>query len=524
MVTIIFKATEACNARCSYCEVVRKHRTPKSISGELLEAFFFRINEYLSDCPDQDIEVIWHGGEPLLLGPGFFEQAYELQKRLCDKTASRIRYAMQSNLTLFSDKFPDILRRFGIKSIGTSYDPICHVRGLGRKLDSDLYNRRFMKGISLLEKEGFDWGVIYVVTKLSLDDPIAIFHFLSNLVPQANILFNPVVLHNRNLKHLEITPNEFAKFLGKIFPVWWKHHERYHGVEPFYSLKRNLVDGDRALTCGDSGQCARTHINLAPDGRLSHCGRSSDYGLLDYGSILDRSFLEVLHDPQREALLERNHTLSENECKGCRFWSICHGGCPLDAWAETGTFLHKTPWCGAKKDFIENSFDPVVFGDQNNGSQVCAALHETPPNSKQNKKVEIDKDGKTERTGDLVWIDPVGGLGDTLMISGVLKRVIEANPGRRFNLVTRTKYRPILKGHPAIAHIGHPPPGARLLRTNYWDHEKYLQPQQRAFQILALMFNLEPPVEESLYVPWEFENDTLLSGLVPWEKKNILIK
>jgi radical SAM protein with 4Fe4S-binding SPASM domain len=526
MATVIFKATEACNARCIYCDVVHKHQTVKTMPAELLEAFFFRINEYLAECPDQNMQVIWHGGEPLLLGPDFFEQALALQKRLCVKTASRIQHSMQSNLTLFSNKFANILRKLGISSIGTSYDPVCHVRGLGRKRDSDAYNRAFMEGIELLEREGFGWGVIYVVTKLSLDAPLDIFHFLANLCPQRSIMFNPVNLYKKNHKHIEITPSEFVEFLGRIFPVWWKYRERYPDVEPFSSLKRNLIDGDRTLYCSDSGGCANSHINLAPDGSLSQCGRSSDYGLLDYGSILGRSFLEVLHDPQREALLERNQVLSANECKECRFWSICHGGCPLDAWAGTGAFHHKTPWCAAKKGFIENYFEPIIFGDQNSShsvNQVGASLPETPTNSEQNKKAGLAKDGKVERSGDLVWIDPIGGLGDTLMISGVLKRVIEANPDRRFNLVARTKYSPILKGHPAIAHVGHPPQGARLLRTNYWDHEKYSQPGQRAFQILALMFNLEPPVEESLYVPWEFENDTLLTGLVPWEKKNILI-
>ena len=271
-------------------------------------------------------------------------------------------------------------------------------------------------------------------------------------------MFNPVNFHNRKLEHLEITPAEYSAFLGKIFPVWWKHRERYGNVEPFQSLKRSLVDGDVSLSCSDAGSCAHSHINLAPDGRLSQCGRSSDYGVLDYGSVLDRPFKEVLSDPQRETLLDRNKVLPDSECKGCRFWPICHGGCPLDAWAGTGSFLHKTPLCAAKKDFIERYFEPIVSGKSDNaspGNQASAVPSEPPRKSRQPGKTELVADNKIKGDNEFVWIDPVGGLGDTLMISGVLKRAIEAEPARKFNLVARTKYGPILKGHPSIAHIGH---------------------------------------------------------------------
>ena len=63
------------------------------------------------------------------------------------------------------------------------------------------------------------------------------------------------------------------------------------------------------------------------------------------------------------------------------------------------------------------------------------------------------------------WINPIGGLGDTLMLSGVLKQVHDREPDKQFNLVRRSGYMSLLKGHPAIRHIGHPPADARLIRT-----------------------------------------------------------
>lgn len=124
----------------------------------------------------------------------------------------------------------------------------------------------------------------------------------------------------------------------------------------------------------------------------------------------------------------------------------------------------------------------------------------------------------------LPWVNPVGGLGDCLMLSSVLKLALDADPARRFNLVRRTKYPPLLQGHPAIERIGHPPPGATILSADYWHHERFGAPGQRAFQILARMFGLVPPVPETLYVPWSLElDDPILEQQLPWQERNVLL-
>ncbi len=121
------------------------------------------------------------------------------------------------------------------------------------------------------------------------------------------------------------------------------------------------------------------------------------------------------------------------------------------------------------------------------------------------------------------WINPLGGLGDTLMVSGVLKQVHDKDPKKRFNLIRRTKYLSILKGHPAIGHIGFPSKNTSILGTDYWSKEELGPGNQRAFQVLARIFGLSTPAEEVLYMPRDDAPDSILLDTVPWGKSNILI-
>lgn len=362
MATLILKPTEVCNAACAYCEVDRKgYRLTKRMPLEILELLFIRLNEFLMKRKGEKLEIIWHGGEPLLLGERYFRKALEFQQRHCAATVHQIRHTVQSNMTLFTPEFIEVFRKLGISSVGTSYDPVEGVRMLKGKQDSTEYNRRFMNGVRLFEKEGLGWGVIYVVTQLALEKALDIFYFMTNLAPEGRVMFNPVTVENLEHQYLKISGSEFNDFLGAIFPVWWKHKRRYPNVEPFRSLTRGILSGGKEVFfCADSGNCSNTHFNLGPEGKWSHCGRSADWGLLDYGTIFDRSIEQVFSNPERNELRRRNDVLSNGECRRCAYWSICHGGCPLDGYLNTGFLMSKTTWCPGKKDFIERYFRPVT--------------------------------------------------------------------------------------------------------------------------------------------------------------------
>jgi uncharacterized protein len=360
MATLILKATEKCNSNCYYCDVVQKAGTGRVMPLELLETVFKRINEYLERLPNEELILLWHGGEPLLLGPDYYRAALKFQDKHCRGTKHRIRQHMQSNLTCMEEEYVPILKEMGINSIGTSYDPEPHMRGPGASRDTAEYNRRFLRATEILERNGIGWGLIYVITKRSLSKPMDVFHFLANLLLASGINMNPVLIYDEARKDVSVTPDEVVEFYGAIFPYWWQHRDRFPNVEPFKAYVADIIDGEKRFACVDSGLCSHAHMNVAPDGSASQCGRSSDWNLLDYGNIADRPLIEIFNDPQRDALKQRNTILPKVDCKGCRFWTICHGGCPLDSWSKHGEFGHKTEWCRIKKGFLTKYFEPIT--------------------------------------------------------------------------------------------------------------------------------------------------------------------
>jgi ADP-heptose:LPS heptosyltransferase len=121
-----------------------------------------------------------------------------------------------------------------------------------------------------------------------------------------------------------------------------------------------------------------------------------------------------------------------------------------------------------------------------------------------------------------IWINPIGGLGDTLMLSGVLKQLVDKYPSRSFKMVRRPNYLSILEGHPAIKGIGFPRVGEEIVSSDYWSYEPLGPDRQRPMQILGRMFGLEDKIDERFYLAQDDDNDPLLD-LIPWSSINVVI-
>jgi len=327
---------------------------------DLLQEVFQKMNDYLLNYPEERITFIWHGGEVCLLGAEYFYKAIELLEKYCKTTKNRIEHSVQSNLTRINQEIIDAFKILGIESVGSSYEFIPHIRGFGKNRDSAAYNRKFFEGVNLLEKNGLQWGVIYVVHKLSLKDPMGVFHTLVNLNVANPPQLNKIYIYGEDKYNLSITGKEYADFLGTIFPFWWEYRARFPNVAPFSEFYDSYTTHSNKMRCELTGKCSHSWISIEPTGAVTHCGRAGDYGILPYGQIQNQTLEEVLNNPQRNDIKNRVTFLKNTSCKSCKYWSICFGGCPLDAILINGNIYSKSPHCDWVKPFLTEYFEPIT--------------------------------------------------------------------------------------------------------------------------------------------------------------------
>ncbi len=93
-----------CNLDCTYCFYLEKERLYPGkkdfkMTDDVLENY---IRQYIAQQNVPEITFAWQGGEPTLLGLGFFEKVVQLQQKYCPP-GQRIANAFQTNGTLLDD-------------------------------------------------------------------------------------------------------------------------------------------------------------------------------------------------------------------------------------------------------------------------------------------------------------------------------------------------------------------------------------------------------------------------------------
>lgn len=357
MLTIILKPIERCIANCIYCDVIIK-KNKKTMPYDLLRTVYRKINTYLEKLPEEEVTITWHGGEITLLGAEYFEKAYEFQNTECKRTQERISYIVQSNLLMLNQGIVDGLKQLGIKQVGSSFDPLPGIRGIGSKRDSYRYNRMFLAGAKLLEKNDIAWGVINVVHKRQLSRARDVYYCLANL--SESISINPVQIYGDDPHDLRITGEEFADFMGEIFPLWLKQRD-FNQVRPFNSFYNLFLKKETRLVCSEAGRCAFRWLYIGPSGESAQCGTAGDHSMAMYGNIKNFELDTLMDHPYRHELAERVKLLQTGHCKDCRFWRMCHGGCFIDALMVNGRLNSVSQMaCDWTKKFFTSYYEPIL--------------------------------------------------------------------------------------------------------------------------------------------------------------------
>ena len=324
--TLVKPGGSACNLACGYCYYLEKAglyggREPV-MSEELLETY---IRQFIDAVQTGPVDFCWHGGEPLLLGTGFFKKALELQRKYAG--GREIRNSLETNGTLLTDEWCRFFARNQFL-VGLSFDGPEDIHDAYRVNKGGRASfGRVMEAAAMLRRHGVEFNTLSVLTTRSEGRGAEIYRFFRDNVGSRYMQFLPAsdTLPDGSPAPWNISPKGYGQLLCDIFDEWSAGDigrcfvlSFDAAVAGWCGLKPGICTFNE--TCGDS-------LAVEHNGDVYPCDHFvAPENLL--GNITRTPLGDIYDSPERLrfALAKRN-TLP-GECLKCRYLRACRGGCP----------------------------------------------------------------------------------------------------------------------------------------------------------------------------------------------------
>lgn len=314
-INILLIPTNACNMNCVYCfhNPYTEHYDKMSISTvkhllDITTPYYKKIN------------LIWHGGEPLLMGMDFYKEVIELEKTY----SSNISNSIQSNLTLLTPEFADFLVENNI-SVSGSFDGTCNdsLRGNSEKI---------LSGRQLIIDRKKNCGFIMVVSNKNIEHLIESYNFFKNI--ETNFSLNLYLDQKDNSDAgLKLEKAVAVDKLCELFDFWATDTTGKIHISYFRNILDYILFKKKSVCSYTS--CMGRWLCVKSDGAITPCNRyfPPEYG---YGNIYDYNDIgDAFVSPGFEKLLKDAIT-RRDKCKSCVIYDYCTGGCNNVALNENG--------------------------------------------------------------------------------------------------------------------------------------------------------------------------------------------
>lgn len=313
-------AGTACNIDCSYCGEKEKdlkfdHRF---MTPEQMALAVKRI--------DRKVDLLFHGGEPLLLGINRFRALLEATRAL----GEQIQFVgVQTNGTLLSPAWMELFfsefRELGIE-ISISLDGPKELNRLRTTYSGRSTWEATRRGFQLLEDAGQRAGLLSVIGRHALNHEAEYVEFLSSIPNLRFAKINPLFdVREGGLTRDSISPDEFTHFLQRVAEQWIgsKAYERYP-IEPLLSFIQVLEGVDSKYCIFNQRKCLN-YSTVYPDGATGICDNFSvkDFAVPTTGKP---NFMDQLRLLAAGSGTRALHLLNE-KCANCAIYAKCSGGC-----------------------------------------------------------------------------------------------------------------------------------------------------------------------------------------------------
>lgn len=326
VIEFVVKTSKQCNLRCKYCYEFAELDKPDRMSRSQLAVMYEHIRDYITERDRTDglvtkVQLVWHGGEPLLLDPEFYRETFRDQRRIL--AGVRVRNSVTTNLTRLDDARLRLLAE-EFDAVSVSFDVYGGLRVNIAGRDS---RQSVLENLRRLRDSGVDAKCITVLTSRNIARLEEIVAFYGD----AGIPFRILPLFDGAMEG-QTTPFALSReeeigALVRLVDLWLENDLITAPPEPLnlYSIAAARAVADRPDRHYYSRRQLPRQVLVNTDGECYTNGEP--YGDPDWsiGNIFTTSLLDIVAGDAFDRSVRESERRQALNCLQCPFFGHCDG-------------------------------------------------------------------------------------------------------------------------------------------------------------------------------------------------------
>jgi len=297
----------------------------------------------------------WQGGEPTLAGIEFYREAFRLMQ-LHGRAGQPVSNALQTNGLLLDAEWARMCAEYRVL-VGVSLDGPRDLHdyyrhgSAGRGSYEDV-----MRGIGHLRARHAEFNILTLVTAASAGRAAEIYQFMRDQGFRF-LQFIPCVEGDESggRAPYTISAEAFGDFLCDLFEAWRQDGPGVVSVRLFDALLERELTGESGL-CVLDGECSG-YLLVEHNGDVYPC----DFFVSEQWRLgnLHQSGLDALRRCEQWYAFRAMREANRAACAGCKWWSLCRGGCPKDRLLAGGVSA-RSFLCEAHRRFFAHALPEIA--------------------------------------------------------------------------------------------------------------------------------------------------------------------
>jgi len=319
---LLVKVATRCNIDCSYCYWFRDasvYDKPKLMSERVAQQLLRRIEEHIVRHGLADLQIVLHGGEPLLWGVENFQRFAEDCEAIAQRTGANIPIAITTNGVLVDDAWLDCFEAHDM-SVAISLDGPDHIHDIHRRTFQGTGTHAAVERAARLLV-----GRNIRVSALSVCNPAFPPRQYVDFFASCGIDHYDIMIPDATVDE---TPAAIAGFYNGLFDAWMEANRARPNVEiRIVSDMITALLANNAPTEGVGYQpvelcTVMTDGTVEPHDVLRIAGNGVTQTKFN---LFDNALDDVRQEPRWIAARDASINLAA-KCKACKLMNACGGG------------------------------------------------------------------------------------------------------------------------------------------------------------------------------------------------------